>query len=879
MDAKVAREVADELNRETQLKRQMEQQRSEMLARRLQEQARLGDRRHHPATGGRPVHTEPSPEHGFPLPLPPRTQPKPMASPNGSVPANSLLSATPQTPLQSTASGGYRQNGAVPQQSPPDLHYASLDLNSPKRPPPQPIFQNGRTTTDYHEPFPAPPPPLAEPNRPATINYHQYSDEEEEPTAAGGGYANVNLHAHTPEKKQPKRPHLPPLGIDSVDSIRPYDMPLTVDHFNGGAGYGYPSSMNNISAAARGGLPTGAATRYSHNILPGNAEPEYQNNTNFNKMSPEKYVVPGAIPPPGGRSQPGFAAGSEIPSYSVGDGYRRVEAGIQRSTAKPPINYNLYDDDDIEEALATTQAGGPSSSGYSGAQQQLQHNLSQHIGLPVELGSAMMMGSQGSSGGSSRYTGSGGATPKAGGSGMGPSHHAQPPVQHQQHLYQNHHHHPPPQASTSSHGSSPSHSKHSSYDKTDRIRTLQDLGLAPDEIQEIDQRLEQELRDAELARKLQEEEGGGLDQEFIDRKVAMEAQDKELAKMLQERERAKAKRAREKARLKKEQRMQQQQQQQSAPNGGVPLDGGTLEPIGDRGEPLSATGGDVSVQGVVGDASYSNPIDMLQHQEQQYQRPVHGTGSSGASSTRPYYGAPMPAPGALDPHHAQHYRQQGSLSSHGSGAGSQQHIPTTQQPSPQAAAISDENYSNPVDMIKQQRQQQQLLLQQQQLQQQQRAGPNLKLSANVQRLIENGRKDDEIYVLPVSEESGLPPATGDLQQPSQRSPQRGAAAAAAGSGTGRLMASPGSRNQYLDDNIAAKIDPTFAMGGSLGSPGTATTSLTTSPVAHSTQPDILEFSDPGSSSPVPPYMPIQGTRRNNTAEGKKRKSKERCAQQ
>ncbi|XP_058057761.1 uncharacterized protein LOC131208864 [Anopheles bellator] len=866
MDAKVAREVADELNRETQLKRQMEQQRSEMLARRLQEQARLGDRRHQPATDGRPVHMEPSPEHGFPLPLPPRTQPKPTTSPNGSGQSQPFPAA--------------HSPPAVPQQSPPDLHYASLDLNSPKRPPPQPIFQNGRTT-DYHEPFPPPPPPIAEPNRAATINYHQYSDEEDEPTATDGGYANVNLHAHTPEKKQPKRPHLPPVGIDSVDSIRPYDMPLTVDHYNGGAGCGYPASMNNIAAAARGagGLPAGAATRYSHNILPGNPEPEYQNNTNFNKMSPEKYVVPGAIPgPPGGRSQTGLAAGSEIPSYSMGDGptggYRRAEAGILRNTGKPPINYNLYDDDDIEEALATTQAGGPSSSGY-GAQQQLQHNLNQHIGLPVELGSAMMIGSQGPSGVSSRYTGSGGATPKVGGSGMGPSHHAQPPVQ-QQHLYQNHHHHHHPQASTSSHGSSPSHSKHSSYDKTDRIRTLQDLGLAPDEIQEIDQRLEQELRDAELARKLQEEEGDGLDQEFIDRKVAMEAQDKELAKMLQERERAKAKRAREKARLKKEQRMQQQQQQ-SAPNGGAPLDGGTLESIGDRGEPPSATGGDVGGQDVVGDTSYSNPIDMLQQQEQQYQRPVHGTGSSGASSTRQYYGAPMPAPGALDPHHAHHYRQQGSISSHGSGAGSQHHIPNTQQTSPQAA-ISDENYSNPIDMIKQQRQQQQLLLQQQQLQQQQRGGPNLKLSANVQRLIENGRKDDEIYVLPVSEEPGLPPVTSDLQQAPQRSPQR-AAAAPTSSGTGRLMASPGSRNQYLDDNIAAKIDPTFAMGGSLGSPGTATTSLTTSPVAHSTQPDILEFSDPGSSSPVPPYMPIQGTRRNNTAEGKKRKSKERCAQQ
>ena len=70
---------------------------------------------------------------------------------------------------------------------------------------------------------------------------------------------------------------------------------------------------------------------------------------------------------------------------------------------------------------------------------------------------------------------------------------------------------------------------------TDQIKTLKDLGLPPDEIQEIDRRLEQEIRDEELARKLQEQESVELDQEEKDRLMAMEAQDKELARMLQER--------------------------------------------------------------------------------------------------------------------------------------------------------------------------------------------------------------------------------------------------------------------------------------------------------------------------------------------------------
>uniref|UniRef100_A0A182S911 Uncharacterized protein n=1 Tax=Anopheles maculatus TaxID=74869 RepID=A0A182S911_9DIPT len=298
----------------------------------------------------------------------------------------------------------------------------------------------------------------------------------------------------------------------------------------------------------------------------------------------------------------------------------------------------------------------------------------------------------------------------------------------------------------------------------------------------------------------------------------MEAQDKELAKMLQER--AKAKRAREKARLKKEQRLQQQKQEQR-PDGTVSEE----DPVA-FGEGGSSPGAadETGDAGAIVDASYSNPIDMLQQQQQQQLRPpklISPTGS--ASGARGYYGPPVPVPSTEHPLH--NHRTQGSISSHGSGSGS---INGSHQHHPQQA-ITDENYSNPIDMIKQQKQQQQLLFQQQQLlQQQQRGGgPNLKLSANVQRLIENGRKEDEIYVLPVSQEDH--PAV-DLQPSSQRTPPRPSTQAANG---GRLVSSPGSRSQYLDDNIAAKIDPTFGGTGMGHSP---TSTVTSSSAVNASQP-------------------------------------------
>lgn len=135
---------------------------------------------------------------------------------------------------------------------------------------------------------------------------------------------------------------------------------------------------------------------------------------------------------------------------------------------------------------------------------------------------------------------------------------------------------PQPQPSTSNY-----------REKIERLQALKVLGLPAEEIREIDQRIEQEKKDEELARMLQESENQTLNQEELDRKVAMEAQDKELARMLQEREKAKAKRAKERAKQKKE----MMKQQQIGPT--------DLDADGD---------------------SYSNPVDMVAKNSEQQRR-------------------------------------------------------------------------------------------------------------------------------------------------------------------------------------------------------------------------------------------------------------------
>lgn len=82
--------------------------------------------------------------------------------------------------------------------------------------------------------------------------------------------------------------------------------------------------------------------------------------------------------------------------------------------------------------------------------------------------------------------------------------------------------------------------------------------------EEVNRRL-QEQKDAELAKRLQEQEGRSLSVEDRDRLIAIETQDCELAKLLQEKEKARLRRAREKAKQKALLKKQQQQQLEELP--------------------------------------------------------------------------------------------------------------------------------------------------------------------------------------------------------------------------------------------------------------------------------------------------------------------------
>ncbi|CAG9797085.1 unnamed protein product [Chironomus riparius] len=184
-------------------------------------------------------------------------------------------------------------------------------------------------------------------------------------------------------------------------------------------------------------------------------------------------------------------------------------------------------------------------------------------------------------------------------------------------------------------------------EKIERLQALKVLGLPSEEICEIDKRIEQEKKDEELARMLQESENRNTDQEELDRKLAIEAQDKELAKMLQEREKAKAKRAKERARQKRELMKQQQQQQNGQPIDPQDLDGD----------------------------SYSNPVDMLQANDPNYShRYQHSPDSQQHQQQNPQF----------------LHQKQSSYNSQSSGGSGYNHA---------HQSSNDDSYSNPVDMV------------------------------------------------------------------------------------------------------------------------------------------------------------------------------------
>ncbi|KAL7740092.1 hypothetical protein ACLKA6_000882 [Drosophila palustris] len=294
--------------------------------------------------------------------------------------------------------------------------------------------------------------------------------------------------------------------------------------------------------------------------------------------------------------------------------------------------------------------------------------------------------------------------------------------------------------------------------------SLRDIGLPPEEIHEMSQKLKQEQKDELLARRLQAiESKDNMRQEHRDRMMAIEAQDKELAKMLQEREKAKVKRAKEKARLRKS-----QQKEAAGASGGSGSNNLLCGTNGSHCGPLlslpqdcmsssSQMPADIDVE------AYSNPIDVLNSSREQ--RQPNGTLTNG-SLTRD------------------------SSSAHGS----------MQRQQRQAAAAAHS------------------------------------LS----------RGEDDIYTLPV-----------DSCRPGQRPISLHMAAETV------QQHNSMTRSEHYGSE-AGSHDSTLSSG-------------------HDISPH-MKYSKSGnfdqSASPTPPYMPIQGTRRSNSSEDRKKKSKDnKCTHQ
>lgn len=308
----------------------------------------------------------------------------------------------------------------------------------------------------------------------------------------------------------------------------------------------------------------------------------------------------------------------------------------------------------------------------------------------------------------------------------------------------------------------------------------------------------QEQKDAELARKLQQQEDCSEESQMVrDRLLAMEAQDKELAKLLQERERQKVKRAREKAKQKALAKKQMEQQQLQ--------EAGHLQ--------------------IMPDDSYSNPIDLLPTPQ---------------GTTRNH----------IPPQFAQRVENY------------------------QAQTEEDLNYSIPVDVLSSKNFHPHNL--------KQNYSPQKNYDARyVQDINEmpSGSKHTPEKISNCGIQPVLRPTQLDLKGPlnrpsKSRYPDQ--------SDLPEAQQSVSSPSQHA--NIAMAIDPTYNRRSLHGTPNYDTTSstITTSTCSSSPgalpPPDISELED--ETSPVPPYMPIQGQRRTSSLEKKpKKKGKDGCKQQ
>ncbi len=161
-----------------------------------------------------------------------------------------------------------------------------------------------------------------------------------------------------------------------------------------------------------------------------------------------------------------------------------------------------------------------------------------------------------------------------------------------------------------------------------------------------------------------------------------------------------------------------------------------------------------------------------------------------------------------------------------------------------AVNLYDVNYSNPVDLV--------------------RSTSRSPTSAAGSKQSGNYRHDDDMYERPINNvEYNGPRRPNNLDIRHMNRPHQP---------TRPPKPSTIEHRDELGNNIATVIDPTYIE--SKGSPTTQNGSI---PQNQPTNlPDFLDQS----SSPVPPYMPIQGTRRNISLDNnKKKKAKDKCTHQ
>lgn len=154
-----------------------------------------------------------------------------------------------------------------------------------------------------------------------------------------------------------------------------------------------------------------------------------------------------------------------------------------------------------------------------------------------------------------------------------------------------------------------------------------------------------------------------------------------------------------------------------------------------------------------------------------------------------------------------------------------------------AVNLYDVNYSNPVDLIR---------------------STSRSPTASGSKQPGNSRRDDDMYERPINDsEYNGPKRPNNLEIRHMNRPHQ----------------PPRPPKADRDDgNIATVIDPTYV--DAKGSPTTPS-----SGVQHNQSSNLPDFLDQ-SSSPVPPYMPIQGTRRNISLDNnKKKKGKDKCTHQ